>query len=396
MECNHCGKMFDSMVDFRKHIKTHDGAKPYNCHICGRSFGFEAVLKKHLMFHNGQKPFQCLVCSAAYTSANDLRMHAKTHTGDKPYKCRYCNLSFPNNRRRNTHERCHEKSNGNKCNKCGSTFNNANALATHEANSALHGVCQSVESDQDHGYDDQMSESPVSTYSSSAQSGIYPSSEVDIGLLGKEYERPSSSFSGSHDSGYQTSTLNNTSEHVYPTSLIHATESGIVVKQEQLNDERSAFSPSSVGSDPDQSNASNMSHRSLRASVESNHVNESDFSEQFTLVSKDSKLVQTDQGSNADFMLSQLESTKQIHECKHCGIFFRNYSMFLVHKTLHIDPARPFLCHLCGEEARDNVDFNAHLIWHMKWHAIHAQETTNIAKKSDSCTPCFRFPVILI
>lgn len=94
MECNHCGKMFDSMVDFRKHIKTHDGAKPYNCHICGRSFGFEAVLKKHLMFHNGQKPFQCLVCSAAYTSANDLRMHAKTHTGDKPYKCRYCNLSF--------------------------------------------------------------------------------------------------------------------------------------------------------------------------------------------------------------------------------------------------------------------------------------------------------------
>lgn len=363
MECNHCGKMFDDMIDFRQHIKTHDGAKPYGCHICGRSFGFEAVLKKHLMFHNGQKPFQCLVCSAAYSSANDLRMHVKSHTGDKPYKCRYCNHSFPNSRRRNMHERCHEKSDDNKCNKCGATFSNANALTTHEANSVIHGVCQNVDSDQDHGYDDHMSESSASTYSTTTSSGVDPTSEVDIGLLSKGYERPNSSLSGSHDSGYHTSTFNGVSDNVYPTSLLHATENGIVVKQEQLQNERSTFSPSSQSSDPDHSSVSGMSQRSLRASMESDHVTSADYSGQFTVVSKDSKVVQTDQGLYADSLLSQLENLKQIHECKNCGIFFRNYSMFLVHKTLHADPARPFLCHLCGEEARD---FNAHLIWHMK------------------------------
>ncbi|XP_062585532.1 zinc finger protein 658B-like isoform X1 [Saccostrea cucullata] len=363
MECSHCGKMFDDMQDFRQHMKTHDGAKPYSCNICGRSFGFEAVLKKHLMFHNGQKPFQCLVCSAAYSTANDLRMHVKTHTGDKPYKCRYCNLRFPNSRRRNMHERCHEKSNEHKCNRCGATFNGANALATHEANSSIHGVCQSVEIDQDAGYDDQMSESSTSTHSVPGSSGFDRSvmSEVDIGLLGKEYERPNSSES--HDSGFPTTNYNGTNEAVYPTSLLHATENGIVVKQEQLDGERVEFSAGSVGSDPDTSSFSPKSHR---MSVESDRMSNHDYSGQLTVVAKDSKQVQTEQGPYTDSLLSQLESLKQIHECKNCGILFRNYSMFLVHKTLHADPVRPFVCHLCGEESRDAVDFNAHLIWHMK------------------------------
>lgn len=366
MECSHCGKMFDDMQDFRQHMKTHDGAKPYRCKICGRSFGFEAVLKKHLLFHNGQKPFQCLVCSAAYSTANDLRMHVKSHTGNKPYKCRYCNLSFPNSRRRNMHERCHEKSSENKCNKCGATFMNSNALATHVANSDIHGVCRSMDAEPDHGYDDQMSESSKS--SNTASSGLDRSmtSEVDIGMLGKEYERPSSALSGSHDSGFHSASYNGANEGVYPTSLLHATENGIVVKQEQLDGERVAFSPASASSDPELSTASNLSHKSHRASVESDHTSNQDYSGQFTVVSKDSKQVQTDPGIYTNSLLSQLESLKQIHECKSCGILFRNYSMFLVHKTLHVDPARPFVCHLCGEEARDNVDFNAHLIWHMK------------------------------
>jgi hypothetical protein len=225
-----------------------------------------------------------------------------------------------------------------------------------------------MDTEEDHGYDDEMSESSRSTHSNTASSSLDRSisSELDIGMLGKEYERPSSALSESYDSGIPSASYNGANEGVYPTSLLHATENGIIVKQEQLDGERAAFSPASACSDPEVSSASNLSQKSHRASIESDNTSNQDYSGQLTVVPKDSKQVQTDSGPYTNSLLSQLESLKQIHECKSCGILFRNYSMFLVHKTLHVDPARPFVCHLCGEEARDNVDFNAHLIWHMK------------------------------
>lgn len=40
--------------------------------------------------------------------------------------------------------------------------------------------------------------------------------------------------------------------------------------------------------------------------------------------------------------------------------------MFLVYKILYVDLVCLFVCYFCGEEVRDNVDFNVYLIWYMK------------------------------
>ncbi|XP_021369639.1 protein suppressor of hairy wing-like [Mizuhopecten yessoensis] len=87
---------------------------------------------------------------------------------------------------------------------------------------------------------------------------------------------------------------------------------------------------------------------------------------ELTVVSTSVKHTQTKMIDDADLLFAEMESARKVFECKHCSIIFRDFTMYLVHKTLHVDTSRPFVCHLCGNEARDKVDFHSHHIWHMK------------------------------
>ncbi|KAK7092043.1 uncharacterized protein [Littorina saxatilis] len=58
-----------------------------------------------------------------------------------------------------------------------------------------------------------------------------------------------------------------------------------------------------------------------------------------------------------------------IHHCRHCNIFFYDYTMFHLHSSLHSPyPADyPFRCPSCGKHCQDRIEFMFHTVWHVKY-----------------------------
>ncbi|KAK3087054.1 hypothetical protein FSP39_001061 [Pinctada imbricata] len=336
-ECEHCGRKFFDFRYYKSHLRSHEGDKPYSCHICDRSFGVESVLKKHLQFHNEQnsKQYQCTSCPKTFSTAFDLKEHLRTHIAYQQYKCRYCNLKFASEKKRSFHEKCHERSDVHECKYCGKAFGSANALATHEAKSEVAGGCD-------------LNEDQGNTLNGSYMNG---SNSTDIGYLGQNAEGNSHLDS---DQGIGSGSENT----IYPTGLIRSTDRGIVVKQEAME------SMSSFPDPVEENGVGSVDGASNSQFEEENQQYILSPSNTFGMIPAVDKSSQTDPQDNND--LQSLEAAGKIHECKICQIIFRNYTMFLVHKTLHANPQNPLACHLCSNVANDNVDFNAHLIWHMK------------------------------
>ena len=50
--CIECGKKFISGNDYKRHMMTHTGLKPYNCEVCGKGFIQKSRFKTHVESHN--------------------------------------------------------------------------------------------------------------------------------------------------------------------------------------------------------------------------------------------------------------------------------------------------------------------------------------------------------
>ncbi|CDQ95882.1 unnamed protein product, partial [Oncorhynchus mykiss] len=96
--CNVCGKEFFEKALFRRHVKkaTHGkkGRVKQNlereCEHCGRKFTQLREYRRHMNNHQGVKPFECLTCGVAWADARSLKRHVRTHTGERPYVCPEC------------------------------------------------------------------------------------------------------------------------------------------------------------------------------------------------------------------------------------------------------------------------------------------------------------------
>lgn len=85
-----------------------DGSmKLHSCTLCGFSSRYTNHVKRHMKTHNGEKPFCCPLCSYASAQLVNLQRHLRIHTGEKPYKCNHCMFACSSLGNLKRHQRMH-------------------------------------------------------------------------------------------------------------------------------------------------------------------------------------------------------------------------------------------------------------------------------------------------
>ncbi|KAK9887300.1 hypothetical protein WA026_021608 [Henosepilachna vigintioctopunctata] len=79
--CQICEKAFSQKGNLMRHLRMHEGVKPFTCELCGHKFAQKANLKKHLDAHSQKKDFLCNLCHKAFVQKANLLQHSKIHSG---------------------------------------------------------------------------------------------------------------------------------------------------------------------------------------------------------------------------------------------------------------------------------------------------------------------------
>lgn len=82
-------------------------SKQHSCHLCGFSSRYANHVKRHMKTHNGEKPFNCSLCTYASAQLVNLQRHLRIHTGEKPYKCDRCAFACSSLGNLKRHQRMH-------------------------------------------------------------------------------------------------------------------------------------------------------------------------------------------------------------------------------------------------------------------------------------------------
>ncbi|CAL1586359.1 unnamed protein product [Knipowitschia caucasica] len=79
----------------------------HSCHLCGFSSRYANHVKRHMKTHNGEKPYNCPLCTYASAQLVNLQRHLRIHTGEKPYKCDSCSFACSSLGNLKRHQRMH-------------------------------------------------------------------------------------------------------------------------------------------------------------------------------------------------------------------------------------------------------------------------------------------------
>ncbi|XP_053917859.1 zinc finger protein 513 isoform X2 [Cuculus canorus] len=91
----------------KRHMKTHNGEKPFACPQCAYASAQLVNLTRHLRTHTGEKPYRCAGCSFACSSLGNLKRHERVHSQDKPFQCAACDYRCNQSRNLKRHMLSH-------------------------------------------------------------------------------------------------------------------------------------------------------------------------------------------------------------------------------------------------------------------------------------------------
>ncbi|XP_038138347.1 zinc finger protein 513-like, partial [Cyprinodon tularosa] len=93
----------------KKKPVSKDGVPPklFSCSLCTFASCYSNHLKRHMRIHDGQKPYCCPVCPYASAQLVNLQRHLRTHTGEKPYRCPQCSYACSSLGNLRRHQRMH-------------------------------------------------------------------------------------------------------------------------------------------------------------------------------------------------------------------------------------------------------------------------------------------------
>ncbi|XP_076805446.1 uncharacterized protein LOC143449220 [Clavelina lepadiformis] len=131
LSCKFCEKSFKYNTNFKDHIRTHTGERPYQCQVCHKSFSKNSSLKCHMKIHTGERRYQCQICYKSFTRNCYLQPHIRTHTGERPYQCQVCQKSFALLCTLRTHMKIHTGERPYQCMVCYKSFARKNTLQYH-------------------------------------------------------------------------------------------------------------------------------------------------------------------------------------------------------------------------------------------------------------------------
>ena len=78
VSCTICKSEFKSLCALKKHSRSHvQGGHNYQCHLCPYTSLDKSTLVRHLRTHNGERPFKCLICKFAFTTKSNCERHVR-------------------------------------------------------------------------------------------------------------------------------------------------------------------------------------------------------------------------------------------------------------------------------------------------------------------------------
>ena len=136
-----CNKRFRCVANGIRHLRTHNGQKPWPCSWegCNKQFSRRHNMRAHLASHTGEKAAVCPLpgCGRRFANPVYLRLHIQRHSANKPFVCPYegCSKSFSMAAGRYHHLRTHSGIKPFVCSfdGCGKSFSTPKACRIHQA-----------------------------------------------------------------------------------------------------------------------------------------------------------------------------------------------------------------------------------------------------------------------